>query len=1144
MSRSALGRSALAVLLSTGLTVGLGAVSGTAAAAEGPADPVSAEPKGDDAGALGERDVELLEQARAEGRSTVTVLIATARGQSAAVAQRVEGLGGRVGQRLDSIDYVRATLPTASVEKAAALQGVLATDLDQDVQREEPRVDGAQASATAAASTRVLGPQPLSNPYMPINETGAAALRQADPSYDGRGITIGVIDSGVDLDHPALQRTTTGERKIVDWVTSVDPLLEGDLSWRPMRGTRYTGPSITTSNGVYRTPAGTFFFNTFREAITQGSEPGGDVNRDGDTTDVFGVLYDPATNDTWVDQDQDRDFTDGPKLRPYREQFQVQHFGTDDPSTELVERMPFVVEFREDVSLEPAGLDEVADFVNIGIVEDAHGSHVAGITAANGRAGTGAAPGAQIVSSRACTWGGGCTAVALFEGMADLALNRGVDVINMSIGGLPALNDANNARARLYDNLIETTGVQMFISAGNSGPALNTIGDPSVAEKVVSVGSSISKATWKANYGSEVSADQNLHNFSSRGPREDGGFKPNVVAPGSAVSTVPQWLKQPDIAETGYTLPIGYAMFNGTSMASPQAAGAAALLLSAADQLGVEVTSAQLRKAMYSTAKPIPGVPTFAQGLGLIDAVKALDIVKAAPATTEFAVSAPVCTPISEFLATPDRGTGIYNRCSPADGGHAVGQSKDYRVTITRTTGPAGNRSYAVRVLGNDGTWTVPSGTLTLPLNSPRTFTVKAQPKTEGAHGAVLQLDDRTSPGIEGSFSGVVVAARPLAAPAFSTALTGTVERNRTQSLFVDVPEGTRALQVDLSGVAAGSQTRFIATDPYGVPVDSTSSLTCYTNFGDAAECNPTSRAYADPLPGVWELTLESRRTSPQLVNPFTVTATAQGVVVEPEVLEVPQAVVGTPVPVEWDVTNAFGPVTVTAEGGALGSARSQRPTIADLEVQEYEVEVPAGSTEFSASIGSTSDLAADLDLTVFRDGEQVAQSADGDSEEAVTITDPEPGTYVVEVDGYAVPSGSTEYDYLDVVTSPAYGTLAVVDPATTLAAGQTITVTGTLTAAQAVPEGRQLFGALRVLSDKGALLGTGTVLVGAVGTGEPVEPVDPDPVDPCEPGDPCDPGDPVEPGAATAAPVEQAPAAAEAPAAATTEVEAAPAAA
>ena len=40
----------------------------------------------------------------------------------------------------------------------------------------------------------------------------------------------------------------------------------------------------------------------------------------------------------------------------------------------------------------------------------------------------------------------------------------------MSIGGLPALNDGNNARALLYSRLIDQNDVQMFISAGNNGP--------------------------------------------------------------------------------------------------------------------------------------------------------------------------------------------------------------------------------------------------------------------------------------------------------------------------------------------------------------------------------------------------------------------------------------------------------------------------------------------------------------------------------------------------------------------------------------------------------------------------------------------------------------------------------------------------
>lgn len=115
----------------------------------------------------------------------------------------------------------------------------------------------------------------------------------------------------------------------------------------------------------------------------------------------------------------------------------------------------------------------------------------------------------------------------------------------------------------------------MFISAGNSGPGVNTIGDPSVAGKVVSVGSYITDATWRSNYGSDSAYVDNIHNYSSRGPREDGGMKPEILAPGSAISTVPTWQLGGPVAGT-YALPPGYAMFNGTSMASPQAASATA----------------------------------------------------------------------------------------------------------------------------------------------------------------------------------------------------------------------------------------------------------------------------------------------------------------------------------------------------------------------------------------------------------------------------------------------------------------------------------------------------------------------------------------------------------------------------------------
>ena len=140
---------------------------------------------------------------------------------------------------------------------------------------------------------------------------------------------------------------------------------------------------------------------------------------------------------------------------------------------------------------------------------------------------------------------------------------------------------------------------------------------------------------------------------------------------------------------------------------------------------------------------------------------------------------------------------------------------------------------------------------------------------------------------------------------------------------------------------------------------------------------------------------------------------------------------------------------------------------------------MPEGASTFTSTIGSTSDAGADLDLTVLGpDGTQAGQSADGDSEESVTLDDPAAGTYTVVVDGYAVPSGTTEYDYLDVFYSPGLGSLDVDGTAIDLGRGETATVTGSLTATAAPTDGRVLFGEMQVISTEGAVLGSGSVRV------------------------------------------------------------------
>ncbi|EGX59325.1 serine protease [Streptomyces zinciresistens K42] len=1077
-------RRAARIAVAAGLVAALSAAGPIPLAAAADPAPAVADPSVKSApGKLGSNDADLLADAKSTGAKNVTMMIATAPGQTEKVAAQLETVGS-VGRTYDKLGYVRATVPTgkadSAISAAAKLSSVQAIDLREEIPLEDPAVDTKKSTPSAGSYSGPSKRTPAENPYNPSFETGAVDFVEDNPKSDGRGVTIGILDSGVDLGHPALQKTTTGERKIVDWVTATDPIVDNDRTWRPMT-TSVSGPSFTYSGKSWTAPAGSYQVSAFLESYTTGGDAAGDANRDGDTTDSWGVLYDAASGTVRVDLNNNFDFGDDTPMKPYKDGYQVGYFGTDNPATEVVERQPFVVQVRKDVPMDPYGgtwVGKKADFVNIGVIQSQHGTHVAGITAANGLFGgkmNGAAPGAKLVSSRACSWSGGCTNVALTEGMIDLVVNRGVDIVNMSIGGLPALNDGNNARAALYTRLIDTYGVQLVISAGNSGPGANTIGDPALADKVISVGATVSKETWAANYGSAVEKKYAMMPFSSRGPREDGGFTPTLSAPGAAINTIQTWAPGSPVAEAGYSLPAGYGMLQGTSMASPQATGAAALLLSAAKRKGVDLTPAKLRTALTSTADHIKGVQAYEEGAGLINVPDAWESIRDGATAEQYTVKAPVDTAIDQFLATPGFGTGVYDR----EGGLKAGQSRTYDVTITRTTGADRPVRHELNLENNaGGTFRiVGSDEISLGLNKPVTVKVAAKPSSAGVKSAILEVDDPRTEGVDKQILNTVVVSAPVR---YTYAASGSVQRNSSTSYFVTVPEGAKSLEVAMSGLKGKSQTRFIAIHPYGVPSDNTGTPFCYNNYLDGNGCKPDVRAYADPQPGVWEIEVEARRTSPLLDNPYKLDVAVLGAAFDPETVTVPEAKVGTPAEATWKVTNRYAAIDGRLAGGPLGSSKTARPAITEGVTQTTAVDVPEGAASLDVSIGNVSDTAADLDLVVLdASGAEVASSADGDSEEAVSIPEPAAGKYTVQVIGYAVPSGSTAYDYLDVFFSAALGTVEVDESAPVkLGTGASATVKGSVTALAAAPEGREFFGQVQLLNARGTVAGLGSVKI------------------------------------------------------------------
>ncbi|MFI7068501.1 S8 family serine peptidase [Kribbella sp. NPDC050124] len=1033
---------------------------------------------------LGQADRARLAEAQAAGKKTVTLLVAAEHDRLSAAATQLRALGGVVLKSDAAVDYLKVEIPVGKAEQAARLSAVEAVDVDGLIPIDDPQPEGSQQPIPQTppdAST------PRVNPYLPTGDTGAAQFALANPQWDGRGTTIAVLDSGIDLNTPALQTTTTGQHKIIDWYNANSPT-SGDATWISTTG-RFNG-AFTASGRSWTAPAtgGPYAFGLFREAageLAQG-ELGGDADRDGVGGESIGVLQDRTTKQVYVDIDQDGDFTDETPMIDFKVNRDFQFLGTDNPATAVVERVPFVVVTDRSV-YDPNS--DAGSVVNLGIAGAQHGTHVSGITAANGLFGgamSGAAPGAQLMAIKVCLTTTSCTSSGLIDGVLYAARN-GADVVNISIGGLPALNDGNNARALLYNRTIDEFNMQIFISAGNSGAGANSVGDPSVATNSISVGSYITRETWLSNYGSDPLNDKWLHPFSSRGPREDGGFKPDIVAPGAAISTTPQWQPGGPVAGT-YALPPGYSMLNGTSMAAPQATGAAALLVSAYKAtFGSRPTAAALRSAIRSSASYQPQLRSYEQGAGLFAVTAAWDQLRAGQQPNAITATVPVSTVLSDQLATPNVGFGIHDREGVT---LAVKYNRTY--TLTRTSGSAKPVAHDVRWIGNDGTFRSRTK-VTLPLNEPVDFAVQINPSSPGAHSAVLQLDDPATVGVDlMTQNAVFVPQEFTAANGYTFQASGTVGRNSTRSYFVRVPVGASALKVDMTGGGAdpgAGQIRFLRYSPQGLPIDSNSSLSCYDPDAGAGCANgtPQSRTVVNPLPGVWELVVEARRTSDVLVAPFSLTATVLSTTISPNPDVVASATIGTPQTRSYTVTNQLAAFTGRlVGGGALASTQAQRPTIGHLAQQSFDVVLPAGVTSYTIRTGNASDLRADIDLLVFRCSTPtscvlVGSSGGATAVEQVTLVNPAASLYRIIVDGFSVPSGSTAYDLVDSYVLPALGSLVSNDTNAARASGSSWSPTAVLTVNSPPDAGRKLTGTLTVQTDAGVIVGSGSLVVDSV---------------------------------------------------------------
>ena len=223
-----------------------------------------------------------------------------------------------------------------------------------------------------------------------------------------------------------------------------------------------------------------------------------------------------------------------------------------------------------------------------------HGTHVAGITGAlvNNKQGiAGIAPDTTLMPVKVLAADGSGSDETVANGII-WAADHGAKVINMSLGG----PGESQVMAEAVAYAIKKN-VAVIAAMGNDGN--NEKSYPAACPGVVAVGATnkSDKVTDFSQYGDWIS----------------------VSAPGASImATFPTY----KVAMNEYGFPMNYASLDGTSMATPAVAGAAAVIRAKFPALD----SAQIKARLEGSADKVSGQADFDQhyGFGRINVLKAI----------------------------------------------------------------------------------------------------------------------------------------------------------------------------------------------------------------------------------------------------------------------------------------------------------------------------------------------------------------------------------------------------------------------------------------------------------------------------------------------------------------------------------------
>ncbi len=237
-----------------------------------------------------------------------------------------------------------------------------------------------------------------------------------------------------------------------------------------------------------------------------------------------------------------------------------------------------------------------------------HGTHTMGTIAGADSSGTsqiGVAPGVRWIAVKVFDDAGNTTDAQIHSALQWVIAPTNLQGQNPDPAKAPDIvsnswGDTASSDQTFWQDVLalRSAGILTVFAGGNAGPASGSVDSPASYPQSFAVGATTS--------------DDVVAGFSGRGPSPWGEIKPDIVAPGVNIrSALP-----PVRSSTGY----GY--MSGTSMATPHAAGVAALLLQGQPSLTVTATEFVLT----STVAPLPNrslSPNNNYGWGLLDAYQA-----------------------------------------------------------------------------------------------------------------------------------------------------------------------------------------------------------------------------------------------------------------------------------------------------------------------------------------------------------------------------------------------------------------------------------------------------------------------------------------------------------------------------------------